>query len=107
MHHGDINGNGLNDFVVCYEYGEPASKWVKTDPNGGKLDWVENPGTADGVWKRHYIGRHPSMARTKLGHFTQTKKLDVLGLPVVCGPGDMISPIPVKVFSQPDDVENA
>ena len=104
MHHGDINGNGRLDIIICYQYGQTM---VMCDPEGGKIDWLENPGTIDGVWKRHYIGRATAMHRLRVGYFTQEKKLEVLALPIVCRPNDVHSVIPVKLFTQPADLENA
>jgi hypothetical protein len=104
MHHGDINGNGRNDIIICYQYGQTM---VMCDPEGGKIDWLENPGTADGKWQRHYIGRATAMHRLKVAHFTQEEKLEVLALPIVCRPNDVHSVIPVKLFTQPEDLENA
>lgn len=104
MHHGDINGNGRLDIIICYQYG---ATMVMCDPEGGNIDWLENPGTEDGFWKRHYIGRATAMHRLRVGYFTQENKLDVLALPIVCRPNDVHSVIPVKLFTQPDDVESA
>lgn len=104
MHHGDINGNGRLDIVICYQYGQTM---VMCDPEGGKIDWLENPGTIDGKWKRHYIGRATAMHRLKVGYFTQTEKLEVLALPIVCRPNDVHSVVPVKLFTQPENLETA
>jgi hypothetical protein len=48
---------------------------VMCDPEGGKIDWLENPGKIDGEWKRRYIGRSTAMHRLRLGYFTQLEKL--------------------------------
>lgn len=104
MHHADINGNGLLDVVICYQYGKTM---VECDPEGGKIIWLENPGTTDGEWKKHYIGRATAMHRLKVGHFTQNEKWEVLALPIVGRPHDVHSEVPVMLFTQPDDVNNA
>jgi len=44
--------------------------------------------------------------RVKIGHFTQTENLEVLGLPVV-GPGDVHAPCPFTLYPRPADVINA
>lgn len=72
MDHGDINKNGRDDLVICYQYGNTMDD---CDPLGGKIDWLENPGEGQGEWKRHYVGRSVAMHRLKLGFFTQTEKL--------------------------------
>ncbi|XOF33077.1 MAG: FG-GAP repeat domain-containing protein [Candidatus Electrothrix sp. YB6] len=104
MDHADINQNGLNDVVICYQYGATMRD---CDPEGGKIVWLENPGTPDGEWKHHYIGRATAMHRLRVGYFTQTEKLEVLGLPIVGKPGDIYSDVPVVLFTQPDDLSTA
>lgn len=37
MHHADIDGDGWNDIVLCYQYGQTM---VNCDPDGGKIVWV-------------------------------------------------------------------
>jgi hypothetical protein len=104
MDHADINGNGLNDVVICHQYGATMRD---CDPEGGKITWLENPGTPDGEWRQHYIGRATAMHRLRVGYFTQSEKLEVLGLPIVGKPGDIYSDVPVVLFTQPDDLDNA
>ncbi len=104
MHQGDIDGDGKTDIVICYQYGQTM---VLCDPEGGKIEWLQNPGNLGGEWKRRYIGRATAMHRLKVGHFTQEKQLEVLALPIVGQPNDVHSPVPVKLFTQPDDLLNA
>ncbi len=104
MHHGDVDRDGKLDIVICYQYGQTM---VMCDPEGGKIDWMKNPGSIDGKWERRYIGRSTAMHRVKVGHFTQEEKLDVLALPIVCRPNDVHSVIPVKLFTQPKDLLSA
>jgi hypothetical protein len=47
------------------------------------------------------------MHRLKVGYFTQEEKLEVLGLPIVGRPNDVHSVVPVKLFTQPEDLQNA
>ncbi|CAF3079876.1 unnamed protein product [Rotaria sp. Silwood2] len=58
-------------------------------------------------WKMHYVGRSTAMHRLKVGHFTQTKRWEILGLPIVSKPYDLLSPVPVLLFRQPANVLNA
>ena len=104
MHHGDVNQDGNLDIIICYQYGQTM---VDADPTGGKIDWLKNPCDPDGEWKRHYIGRATSMHRLRVGYFTQKDKLEVLALPIVGRPNDVHSIVPVKLFTQPEDLENA
>lgn len=104
MHHADINGDGFMDVVICHKYGKTM---VECDPDGGKIIWLENPGTTDGEWKRHYIGKITAMHRLRVGYFTQTEKLEVLALPIVGKPHDVHTLTPVKIFRQPDKVYEA
>lgn len=104
MDHGDVDRDGNLDIVICYQYGQTM---INADPTGGKIDWLKNPGDPDGEWERHYIGRATSMHRLRVGHFTQNEKLEVLALPIVGRPNDVHSTVPVKLFTQPEDLENA
>ncbi|KAH3732937.1 glycoside hydrolase [Pelomyxa schiedti] len=101
----DITGNGYPDLITCYEYGKNMKE---PDPNGGKIAWLENPGTGGTVpWKQHYIGQSMSMHRLRVGHFTDATRIQVLGLPIVGAVGDFGAPIPLCLFTAPTDVINA
>ncbi|MEV5886578.1 VCBS repeat-containing protein [Streptomyces sp. NPDC052020] len=104
-HVGDISGNGYPDIVVCYELYGPGGRIDDPDPQGGKIDWIENTGASDSEtrWKRHYIGREPSMHRLRLGHFTQTRKPELMALPTV-GVRHVHSVVRVPLFRPGDDV---
>lgn len=104
MHHVDINRNGRNDIVICYQYGQTM---VNCDPEGGKIVWLENPGNSEPYWKSHYIGRATSMHRLKVAYFTQETNLQVLALPIVGRPNDVHSITPIVLFTQPDDLYEA
>lgn len=60
MDYADITGNGHPDVVICYQlYGEKGTI-VDPDPEGGKIDWLENPGNPNNGthrWERRYVGR--------------------------------------------------
>ena len=77
------------------------------DADGGKIDWIENPGKTGGEWKRHYVGKSCGMHRLKLGHFTQTDKLEILGLPIVPAPHNIHGGLDVLIYSQPEDLQTA
>ncbi|GJF28120.1 hypothetical protein KNE206_08200 [Kitasatospora sp. NE20-6] len=105
----DISGNGRPDIVLCYELYGPVGTIVDADTSGGKIDWLENPGQPEkdeSRWKRHYIGRATGMHRLRVGHFTRTDRLQVLGLPIVAKE-DVHAVLPVVMFTQPDDVLTA
>ncbi len=105
----DISGNGHPDIVLCYELYGPIGTIHDPDTQGGKIDWLENPGSPDkdeSRWKRHYIGRATGMHRLRIGHFTQTEKLEIIGLPIVAKE-DVHAVLPVVLFTQPDDVHSA
>ncbi|CAF3963763.1 unnamed protein product [Rotaria sordida] len=106
MDQADITGNGINDIIICFQYGNTM---LDSDPEGGKIIWLENPGnnTSKGLWKMHYVGKSTAMHRLKVGHFTQTKRWEILGLPIVSKPYDLLSPVPVLLFRQPDNIFNA
>ena len=104
MHNFDVDGDGRSDIVICHQYGKTM---VDCDPQGGKIHWLQNPGTTTGDWVERYIGRAPAMHRLKAGYFTQTKKLQILGLPIVGKPNDVHSTLPVMLFTAPDDILGA
>ncbi|MER6334453.1 VCBS repeat-containing protein [Streptomyces sp. NPDC001034] len=105
----DISGNGHPDVVVCYELYGPIGTIHDPDPAGGKIDWLENPGSPDkdeSRWKRHYVGRATGMHRLRVGHFTRTDRLQIVGVPIVAQ-ADVHAVLPVVIFTQPDDVHSA
>ncbi|CAF1283973.1 unnamed protein product [Rotaria sp. Silwood1] len=106
MDQADITGNGINDIIICYQYGNTM---LDTDPEGGKIVWLENPGQniVNNLWEMHYVGKSTAMHRLKVGHFTQTKRWEIIGLPIVSKPYDLLSAVPVLLFRQPDNVLNA
>lgn len=104
MTQADISGDGFQDIVACFDYGYTIRDF---NPDGGRIVWLENPGKKNSTepWKQHYVGRSPTMHRLKIGHFTQTKRWEIIGLPIVNGPFDV--PVPVLLCEQPDNVLNA
>ena len=70
----DVDGDGRDDIIICYNYGED---FINCNPNGGYIAWLENPGRdkqgqpIKEAWVKHYIGRWPAMHRLKAGFFTQ------------------------------------
>jgi hypothetical protein len=109
MDFGDITGNGWQDPVITYELYGPGGRIDDPDTNGGKIDWVENPGYPQNTqyrWKRHYIGRTTGMHRLRVGYFTQREKIEVLGFPIVAKE-NVHALLPVVLFQKPDDYENA
>lgn len=110
MDQADITKNGLNDIIICYNYGKTI---IDCKKNGGDIVWLENPGSdIDIPWKRHYVGKSTAMHRLKIGHFTRNDKWEIIGMPIVSGPNighdfPNPDPVPVVLFSEPDDVLNA
>ncbi|MGW0916817.1 FG-GAP repeat domain-containing protein [Streptomyces sp. NPDC002784] len=104
-HAADISGNGRPDFVVCHQLYGASGRLDDPDPEGGRIDWIENTGKPDGDarWERHYIGRETGMHRLRVGHFTQTRKPEVMGLPIV-GARHVHGLIPIVLFSPNNDV---
>ncbi|KAK4653901.1 hypothetical protein QC762_608080 [Podospora pseudocomata] len=100
----DIRKNGLLDVVICHGYG--ATMIDSCDP-GGFIYWYENPGRGrlkeNKPWKRHYIGQWPVMHRLETGHFTQRSFSELIAAPVIHGPKDKTTPIPILRFQIPSD----
>ncbi|RPA89093.1 hypothetical protein L873DRAFT_1695041, partial [Choiromyces venosus 120613-1] len=100
----EIAGSGRKDIVICYDYGKT---FLETNPEGGNISWLENPGRSDdgkvnGAWTSRFVGRWEGMHRLKAGYFTQRSFLEVVGIPIVHGTGDIETPIPVILFQKPE-----
>ncbi|KAI5779967.1 hypothetical protein DFH27DRAFT_657220 [Peziza echinospora] len=98
----DCAGNGQRDILITHDYG---ATFLDTDPKGGLLSWLENPGRREdgGVhedWKRRFIGRWPSMHRLQAGRFTQRAFLEIVALPITHGPFDIETPIPIFLYTR-------
>lgn len=88
----DITGDGYNDLIVGYEYGETM---INCNPTGGVIAWLENPRDNPAAkWKEHFIGRWPAMHRLATGYFTQRSFPEIIAAPVVHGPFDKVRPNP-------------
>jgi hypothetical protein len=61
---GDLNGDGLDDFVLCM-FGN----------NGGRFSWFENLG--DGGYKEHRLLEQPGALRSVLHDFNRDGHLDI------------------------------
>ncbi|PWW77858.1 hypothetical protein C7212DRAFT_342494 [Tuber magnatum] len=105
----EIAGSGRKDVVICYDFGKSL---LETNPHGGNISWLENPGRrdngkVDGAWASRFVGRWEGMYRLKAGYFTQKSFLEVVGIPIVHGTGDIETPIPIILFQKPEDPLNA
>lgn len=84
----DMTGNGYNDVIVAYNYGDTM---IDSDPKGGDIIWLENPGEDPAKeWKAHFIGRWPTTHRLATGYFTQRSFPEIIAAPVVHGPFDKV-----------------
>ncbi|KAL8792283.1 MAG: hypothetical protein Q9195_005162 [Heterodermia aff. obscurata] len=106
----DVDGDGRDDIIICYNYGKD---FIDCNPDGGFIAWLANPGRnskgelAKKAWTKRYIGRWPAMHRLKAGFFTQRTFLEIIALPVVHGPNDLSTPIPIILFQVPEKVLKA
>jgi len=96
----DIARDGRADLVVCHDYG---TCMYDCKPEDGKVSWLRNPGRFDGAenWEVHFIGSLVASHRLRFGHFTQTRNLELMTLPVVGPHGGreaLHSPIRYVVF---------
>lgn len=106
MDNADVKGVGRQDVIVCYDLYGAGGTFHDPSTDGGKIDWLENPGpdVEEGTrWKRHYIGHVPATHRLRIGHFTREDKLEVIAFPIV-SPTAMHGVINVALFTKPDDV---
>jgi len=102
----DVNGDGFPDVIVCYELYGIGGTLYDADPTGGKIDWIENPGPnlmSGTRWTRHYVGKTTGMHRIRAGYFTQSDRLEIVGVPIVPH-GNIHSVLPIVLFTSPDEV---
>ncbi|KAK0487208.1 hypothetical protein IW261DRAFT_1652792 [Armillaria novae-zelandiae] len=97
----DISGNGCNDVIISDRYGPSMDElW----PEGGRIQWFENIGDpSKEQWQRRYIGQSPGMHRLRVGHFTRTDVIQIVALPVITRSSDLDTPVPVIIYTKPDD----
>lgn len=105
LDHADVDGDGRMDLVICHDYG---SCMYHCKPEDGKISWLRNPGSfeSETPWEVRPIADLMATHRLRFGHFTQTKTLELLALPVV-GPDGVHEPVRVTLYTKPDDVLNA
>lgn len=103
----NITGKHGDDYVISYQLYGPGGTIHHADPEGGKIDWLENPGP-EAVrrgqrWKRHHVGRATGMHRLRVGHFTCHDRIQILGFPIVAVES-VHSVLPIVLFTAPDDI---
>ncbi|KAJ6070610.1 hypothetical protein N7467_011929 [Penicillium canescens] len=77
---------------------------IDSDPKGGHVVWLENPGNdPSATWQEHFIGRWPTVHRLATGYFTQRTFPEIIAAPVVHGPHDKKTPVPLICFQKPDE----
>ncbi|MFZ4841852.1 VCBS repeat-containing protein [Mycetocola saprophilus] len=104
---GQITGHHGDDYVVSYQLYGPGGTIHHADPEGGKIDWLENPGPEAALrgdrWARHPVGRAVGMHRLRLGHFTRGDRVQILGFPIVTVQS-VHSVLPIVLFTEPEDL---
>ncbi|KAJ6600286.1 hypothetical protein DFH09DRAFT_1127960 [Mycena vulgaris] len=102
MAYADLTGNDLNDIIICDRYGPGMDNlWDAKTENGGRLQWLRNPGNRDAqpFWTKHHIGNSTGMHRVLAGHFTETDHFQVMGLPIIPKSSDLTSPAPIIIYT--------
>lgn len=105
----NITGTPGDDYVFCYQLYGPGGTIHHADPEGGKIDWLENPGpdAARGGqrWRRHHVGRAIGMHRLRVGFFTRKDRIQIMGFPIVAVES-VHAVLPVVLFTAPEDPQN-
>jgi hypothetical protein len=98
----DIDGDGMIDIVISHNFGGCPRN---CKPEDGKISWLRNPGRgrAGELWDAYFVANLMATHRVKIGHFTQNKYMEILGIPVV-GPGSVHTPCPLVLYPTPGDV---
>lgn len=106
--HTDIDEDGWIDIAISHDYGNCM---FTCGPDDGKISWLRNPGAEDVEWTQYHIADLVATHRLVFGQFTpipacedlsncETKKLDLLALPVVGG-GSWTDPVSVVLYTRP------
>jgi hypothetical protein len=103
---GDITGDGHTDLVVCHDY---AKTMFEATPEDGTISWLRNPGPAavEQQWEARFVGQLGSTHRLRLGHFTDSSRLELLAFPVVgprSGAAALHEPVKVARYVPPREV---
>ncbi|KAJ7028773.1 hypothetical protein C8F04DRAFT_1212107 [Mycena alexandri] len=102
MGYADLTGNGLNDVIICDRYGPSMDAlWDAKTENGGRLQWLRNPGDRDAqpYWTEHHIGNSTGMHRQVKMYFPKRNTSRLWGSPVISRSGDRTSPTPILVYT--------
>lgn len=107
-HYADLNGNGFDDYIFCYDLYGDGGRIDDPKVDGGKIAWLKNPdpSTTDNRWEQRYIGEEPGMHRLRVGHFTNVDKWQVLALPIVSVSG-VQGILNIPLYTAPDDLDSA
>ena len=105
-HYADLNGDGFDDYVFCYDLYGDGGRIDDPKADGGKIAWLKNPNpsTTDARWEQREIGEEVGMHRLRVGHFTRTDKWQVLALPIVSLYG-VQGILNIPLYTQPDDLD--
>ncbi|TDL21830.1 hypothetical protein BD410DRAFT_789214 [Rickenella mellea] len=98
----DLTGTGTNDIIICDRYGPGMSDlWDAKKKNGGRLQWLRNPGSRDSqpFWEAKTIGNSTGMHRLLAGHFTTPDVIQIMGFPILSSSSDLVSPAPILIYT--------
>ncbi|KZT62098.1 hypothetical protein CALCODRAFT_277406 [Calocera cornea HHB12733] len=111
MTHGAVTSSGYNDVIIGDMIGTSLNA---INEDGGRISWFENPGKtrSSQMWMQREIGRNAGNFCVKAGHFTDPFKLQVMSFPFASkntkvNPNLVDIPVPVVVFTCPDDPKTA
>ena len=108
--HEDIDEDGWLDIAITHDYG---SCMFNCGLHDGKISWLKNPGDSGETWTAYPIGDLVAAHRLEFGKFNSTEELKLMVLPivgtptVVDDPDNWKLPVPIVLYSKPDDLYNA
>ncbi|GFE97878.1 VCBS repeat-containing protein [Gluconobacter sp. R71646] len=97
-----LDGTGRLNPIICYDLYGCTGTFRDPSGDGGKLAWLEPGPSPDVPWQHHLIGQIPALHRFRVGNFTTSGHMEIIGFPIV-GLNGTHAVLPIVLFSSPSD----